>query len=116
MNMRGQYLIMSPQSSENCFYHCLVYMKTILENKTLTRLVDNNYVVEAARDLKDQFGNLKDHSTLADIQDVANYYNCTFTIYDNLFHIIEGGEIKPTKEFRRKQGMRSTLIGAHIKL
>jgi hypothetical protein len=91
-------------------------MKTILENKTLTRLVDNKYVVEAARDLKDQFGNLKDHSTLADIQDVANYYNCTFDVYDNLFHKIEGGEIKPTRKFRRKQGMRSTLIGAHIKL
>jgi hypothetical protein len=74
----------------------------ILDNK-LAKLTDNDYIVERARELKALMGNAKDHSTIEDIQAVANYYGCKFDIRDNLFAKFQDGIVSP-QNFKRKQG------------
>ena len=57
-------------------------------------------------------GNDKDFSDLSDLQTVANYYGCKFTVYDNLFHVVSEITSLETKKNRKS----SVLIGQHIKV
>jgi hypothetical protein len=68
--------------------------------------------VEYSKNLKRNFSNDKDYTNLDDIQEVADYYNCYFTIYNNLFTIEAEIKSKSSKKNRKS----STLLAQHIKL
>lgn len=111
MDMNSRYLIISPESSENCFYHCLAYCVALTKNE-VNKIQDNSWVKEYARDLKRRAGNTKDFSDLQDVQTIADSFNCSFTIYDNLFSVITEIKSKESKKNHRT----SVLVGQKIRL
>jgi hypothetical protein len=45
MDMNANYLIISPQSDTNCFYHCLAYQVAILKGED-AKALDQKWMVE----------------------------------------------------------------------
>ena len=84
MDMNSRYIIVSPESQTNCFYHSLAFHVAICKNE-LTKIQDNEWVTEYARDIKRRAGNTKDYANLQDVQDIADNFSCSFTIFDNIF-------------------------------
>jgi hypothetical protein len=111
MDMNGQYMIISPQSDANCFYHCLAYQNFLLKGEE-SKIQNQDIVVEFARALKRNFNNQKEFSDFQDVQEVADFYGCNFTIYDNLFQVMQEIKGRAIKKSRKN----NTLTGQHIKL
>jgi hypothetical protein len=66
-----------------------------------------------ASDIKRNFNNEKDYSDKTDIQCVANFYNCSFVVYNNLFNILFTVKPKGLFEKTRKS---SVLMNKEHKL
>ena len=86
--------------------------QTALIKEEREKIGNQTWVKEYARDIKRQMGNEKDFADLSDLQTVANYYSCKFTVYDNLFRV--SSEI--SSQENKKNRKSSVLIRQHIKL
>ena len=113
MGMNKKYFVISPHTNTNCFYHCLIYYSHIAKGE-YGKICDTEKIVDSAKKLKKRFNNKKDFSSLTDIEEVSNYYNTTFIVYDNLFRIKHF--IKPKCQNYAKGNRISPMIGATVKL